>query len=388
MRLPDFLSLSLIAALAGGCKDKGPAPDSEAAGDPPGAEERCGFGLDVSPNTPVATIGGEPVLCSELIEHSGGALAAMESEFHIQARRLHEQALVDVINDRLLQSKARAAGLSLDKFIASEVVVAAVSDAEMQSFYDQAVAAGEALPPMEEIQDELRSFLNEQKQKNAMVEYQTRLRQESNVETHLPMLLPPRTAVEAKGYSMGPEDAPVTIVQFSDYQCAYCRNAEPVVRKLLKDYGDKLRLVHRDFPLENHPQAFKAAEAGLCAGEQGKFWEMHDDLFRNQDALEVEDLKSYAGKLGLDQEKFDACLDSGRTQSEVLASMNAGARAGVSGTPAFFINGRIITGSESYERFQEVIDHELERRPVWRPSQNNELQGGQGAMKELGGPSD
>lgn len=169
--------------------------------------------------------------------------------------------------------------------------------------------------------------------------------------------------VEIAGAPMrGPEDAPVTIVEFSDFQCPYCSRVTPTLERVMNDYDGKVRLAFRQFPLTNiHPMAQKAAEASLCAHEQEKFWAMHDAMFADQGNLGVDALKSKAGELGLDAEQFAACLDSGKYAEEVSSDMKAGQAAGVSGTPAMFINGRFISGAVPYEQVAEVIDDELQR---------------------------
>ena len=128
---------------------------------------------------------------------------------------------------------------------------------------------------------------------------------------------------------------------------------------MLKKYGDKVRLVFRHYPLPFHPHAQKAAEASLCADDQGKFWQMHDALFDHQQALEPEQLKVYAKELGLDPAKFDACLDSGQKAAQVEKDKEAGSKAGVNGTPAFFINGLQLSGAQPQEEFEALIDQEL-----------------------------
>jgi protein-disulfide isomerase len=123
-----------------------------------------------------------------------------------------------------------------------------------------------------------------------------------------------------------------------------------------------VRFVWKDFPLTSiHPEAFKASEAAHCAGDQGKYWEYHDRLFANQRALQVEALKKHAADLGLDAEAFNACLDSGKYADRVRAGLQAGARVGVGSTPTLFINGRLVTGAQPFEAFQQIIDEELER---------------------------
>jgi protein-disulfide isomerase len=162
----------------------------------------------------------------------------------------------------------------------------------------------------------------------------------------------------------GSPDAPVTIVEFSEFQCpacgAYARDTFPQIDETYIKTG-KVKYVSRDYPLSYHENAQKAAEAGECAAEQGKFWEYHDKLFASQDALDVPSLKKYAADLGLDTAKFDACLDSGVMAEEVQKDFAEGNSYGVRGTPAFFVNGIKLRGAQSFTAFQELIEEELKR---------------------------
>jgi protein-disulfide isomerase/plastocyanin len=160
----------------------------------------------------------------------------------------------------------------------------------------------------------------------------------------------------------GDVNAPVTIIEFSDFECPFCgKYIMETYPQIVEDYieSGKVRYVFRDFPLSFHPNAQKAAEAAECAGEQGMYWEMHDYLFANQDYLEVENLKGYAKDLELDTEEFDECLDSGAMEEEVLADLLEGQSFGVSGTPGFFINGKMISGAQPYEVFVQEIEAAL-----------------------------
>jgi protein-disulfide isomerase len=163
---------------------------------------------------------------------------------------------------------------------------------------------------------------------------------------------------------LGPTDAGVLIVEFSDFQCFYCaRFATETLGQILNTYGDSVRLVYRDFPLTSiHAQAQKAAEAAQCAHEGGKYWEYHDLLFENQQALDIVNLKAYAEEVGLDTEAFDDCLDSGRFASEVAKDLTDGQVYGVTATPTFFINGRLVRGAQPFSVFQALIEEELAKR--------------------------
>jgi protein-disulfide isomerase len=161
--------------------------------------------------------------------------------------------------------------------------------------------------------------------------------------------------------SLGPADAPVTIIEFSDFQCPYCsRFQTETFPQIIQNYGDKVRFVYRDFPLTNlHQYALKAAEASECADDQGAYWKYHDLLFQNQSALDDASLKNYAASLGLDTAAFNQCLDSDSTMSEIQKDYQDGITAGVQGTPAFFVNGNLIEGAQPYSVFQAAIEAAL-----------------------------
>ncbi|OGY47399.1 MAG: hypothetical protein A3J65_00935 [Candidatus Buchananbacteria bacterium RIFCSPHIGHO2_02_FULL_45_11b] len=167
--------------------------------------------------------------------------------------------------------------------------------------------------------------------------------------------------VSASDYIRGHKNAEVTLIMISDFQCPYCQRHEATITQLLKDYGDKIRVVWRNLPLVSiHQYALKAAEASECAGEQGKFWEMHDKIFANQSALTVDNLKSYAKELGADEAKFNRCLDSGKYADKINKQAAEAQAAGVSGTPGTFINDTLVKGAYPIETFKTIIDELLE----------------------------
>lgn len=159
----------------------------------------------------------------------------------------------------------------------------------------------------------------------------------------------------------GPDDASVVIEEFADFQCPYCGQfALETLPSLREAYGDKVKFIYRDFPLSSiHEDAQKAAEAGQCAQEQGLFWEYHNILFQNTDALSEDDLRGYAETVGADVDEFNECLDSDRNTWEVLLDTRDGSEAGVSGTPAFVINGLLLGGVRPFEQFQAIIESAL-----------------------------
>jgi protein-disulfide isomerase len=173
---------------------------------------------------------------------------------------------------------------------------------------------------------------------------------------------PKQPSVNREDPFKGSPDAPVTIVEFSDFQCPYCarfyKNTLPQIEEKYIKTG-KVKLIYKDFPLSFHQYAQKAAEAAECADEQGKFWEYHDKLFENQSQLDVASLKRYAAELGLDTQAFNECLDSGKMAAEVQQDFNEGKAKGVSGTPTFFINGQKLVGAQPFEAFERIIEEKL-----------------------------
>jgi protein-disulfide isomerase len=317
------------------------------------------------PNTVVATVDGQAITLGELDKELG----LREEIFSIR-----QQGLQRLVLDRLLEAEAQKRGLTKEKLL--EVEVQAKLEA-MRPSDEELKAAFEQMKPMmgpnakfEDVKPMLEQQMLRRQQQQVMGEFVDMLRATKKVEIKLEKPEPEPVEVAATGPAKGGgEKAPVTIVEFSDFQCPFCSRVNATIDQVMKTYGDKVRLVFRDYPLPFHQQAPKAAEAAQCAHEQGKFWEMHDKLFANQTALQVADLKKYAGELGLDQAKFDGCLDSGKMEAVVKKNFEEGGTAGVEGTPAFFINGRLVSGAQPFEEFKRMIDKELTRQGVALPAE-------------------
>lgn len=163
--------------------------------------------------------------------------------------------------------------------------------------------------------------------------------------------------------TLGPLNAKVTVVEFGDFECPYCGQAFTIIREISTLYKDRVRFIYRDFPLETlHPNAINSAQAGECAHEQGKFWLYHDKLFRNQSRLDKASLKNYAKQVGLDEARFNTCLESARYAQEVAQDFDDGVKAGVKGTPTWFINGQKVEGVIPLEVFKQIIDLELVKK--------------------------
>ncbi len=313
------------------------------------------------PKATVARVDGAPITEGELMIEAKPSLAAVERRFTEEVYAQRGRALDRLIEKRLLEMRAKKEGITVETLLDREVSskVPEPTEASLQAVYDQTKANGRALPPFPEVKVEIATFLKGQAAQGLRQQLVARLRAEAKVESLLPPLLLPKVSFKADGPSRGDAGAPVTIVEFSDYECEYCARAEGTVRKVLDEYKGRVRLVHQAFPLAIHPRAPKAAEAAFCAGEQGRYWEMHDSLLAGQGALGIDDLKRRARALQLDVGRFDACLDSGRMAPVVLASKKLGEGIGIDSTPSFFVNGRPLSGAQQFERFKELVDYEL-----------------------------
>ena len=300
-----------------------------------------------APGAAVAMIDGQPITQAQLDERA--------------ARQLYEvrqQTLEEMLAEQVLDKEAQAQGITREALLVREVT-SKVTD-PTQAEIDQVWEANKARMPgktKEQVAPDIINFLKGQKAPQLQQSYMQSLRTKYKTQV---LLEPPRVAVGVDDDpAKGPAKAPVTIVEFSDFQCPYCGRAEAVVKQILENYKDKVRLVYRDFPLPMHPYAPKASEAAQCANEQGKYWEYHDALYADQSKLALTDLQATAERLGLKTEAFKTCLDSGKYAAEVSKDVADGQKAGVSSTPFFFINGIPVIGARDYSAFAEIIDREL-----------------------------
>ena len=317
---------------------------------------------------PLASIDGTAITESQARLEGAKDLDSLElqvlKEKAVAARKEHEileGALEKLIEDQLLQTEAKKEGISKEELLAREVEqkITEPTAEEIDSFYEsnkQRIKGSK-----EEVAPQIGKYLKREKEGELKNDLMKRIEREHKV---VRLLQPLRYDVSGAGRpSLGPASAPVTLVLFSDFQCPYCKKFSETVKEVVKNYPNKIRLVFRQFPLTNiHAQAQRAAAASLCAGAQGRFWEMHDQLFQNQSNLRDEDLKNRAGKLGLNTADFDACMSSGRYSKQVEEDIRAGTAAGVEGTPALFVNGRFLYGSRPYEEIAALVDEELKVR--------------------------
>ena len=310
----------------------------------------------------VAQISGKPVTLADLDAWIKEDLYKREvgDKGAAELFDLRSDALERMVAQRLVEHEATQRGVSIEDLMKQETAKApAVTDQEVAAFYEQNKArAGNQT--LEQLTPRIRAHLEQEKKQEVWTQYINGLRDQAKV---VVLLAQPRIKVTGDGPAQGPQDAPVTIVEFSDFQCPFCRRAEGTVKQLLDRYHDRVRFVYRHFPLEMHPRARPAAEAAACADEQGRFWDYHEKLFANPPALEDADLQRYATELGLDTTAFQQCVSQHKTKDVVNSDFEAGKAAGVSGTPAFFVNGLMITGARPVDSFTKVIDKELQQTP-------------------------
>lgn len=294
----------------------------------------------------LATVGGEPISEAEILERAAGELLRLRRERH----ELIERTVETRIRERLLEIEAARRDLPPEEMLRREIEArrAAIPAAEVEAFHE-----GRRLrQPFAQAEEQIRRHL-------ASEAFYRELEEEHAVERRLE---PFRIAMAPVGPSRGPSDAPVTLIEMVDFECPFCSRMVPVLDQLQRRYGDQVRFVVRQFPLEIHPSSPLAARASLCADDQGHFWEMHDRLFADQANLHLEGLPKIAAKVeGIDLEAFKSCLDSDRHEDALAVDRAAGLRAGVSGTPAFFINGRYLSGTVTADALAEIVEDELRR---------------------------
>jgi len=308
---------------------------------------------------PAAKVGEEVITLGEVEQAVRPQLAKLDE----QRQSVLEEKLDQMIGERLLAQEAKKRGVSTDQLLKTEVYAKTpeVTDADVSVFMTQNRARLPQGGDQAELKLKVWDYLRNQKVTEARQTFIQDLRGKNAVTVYLQPPDSARVPVNAdKGFMRGAKDAPVTIVEFSDFQCPFCKNAATTVKQLVEKYPGKVKWVFRDFPIPNiHPAAPKAHEAARCAAEQGKFWEYHDVLFEKSPRQSPDELKQYAKDLKLDSTAFTTCLDSGKHEAQVNEDMNEGSQLGITGTPTYFINGRQVVGAQPASTFQRIIDSEL-----------------------------
>ena len=315
-----------------------------------GATAQAFAQTDLSNNQVVAEVSGEKITFADLDQKEGGTLLQARYQFYVNQRK----ALDRMIDDKLLEIDARNKKLTVDQLLERDVYthVKDPTEDQLQVYYEGL----DSNQSYDAVRPQILDHIREGRRSKARAAYVEKLRSQATLRI---LLQPPIAVVDIENaYIRGSKNSPVVLVEFADYECPYCQKIDPQLQKLQAEYGNQVAVVFKDFPLPMHHDAEKAAEAARCAGEQGKFWEMHDVLFRSKQ-LDMAELKEHAGALKLDGSRFDRCLDDGLETAAVKKDIAEAKRLGLSGTPSFFVNGHFISGAPDYAALRVIVDEQL-----------------------------
>jgi len=317
-----------------------------------------GDGTGDSANTAAATLDGRTITVGELDDHIREKLfnEATSSREPAKLYEVRLRALKEMIDQQLVDTAASEANLSTEDFLSQQVdALGEVPEEEIVAVYNQYIDQMGGLG-LEEMRGQIVEFVKVGRVPTVLAN----LREQADSQI---LLEPSRIEVEAIGPSKGPDDAVVTIIEFSDFQCPFCQRVVPTIEQIVARYPTQVRFVFKNLPLNNiHPRAQATAEAAACAGQQGNFWDYHDLIFANNRALSDEDLERHATELGLEMEAFRQCVQNRETREIVEADLAIAEELQISGTPSFLVNGIPMHGAQSFESFSEVIDAEIARQ--------------------------
>lgn len=343
MRNSIRLGLSLLAIstiLLTGCGDLAPAD---------------GSGSATGDGEIVAYVDEVGVTRAELDSLAKVGLAKLDQERYDLYRRTLEQMAIS----KRAAEEAEAKGMDVDQYRQSEVESKLIppTDEEVAEYYEinKQTAGGRTF---EQLREPIREMLTEKKKQALQAQFTDRIR--TSVKYRMTME-PPRTEVTLLPTepTRGPEGAPITIVEYADFECPYCRRSHPTVERILAEYGEQIRFTFRDYPLPSHNRAVPASAAAHCAAEQDKYWDFHQHLMVMKGNLSDQNLLERAQEVGLDMEEFQACYRNNSYPDEIAESLEQGRKLGVSATPTFFINGRMVVGSRPYDELKGIVEEEL-----------------------------
>ena len=283
--------------------------------------------------------------------------------------RMKMDKLEDLLTEMVLEKEAKQQGKTVDDLVAQITSggPTKVEESEIDKYIqDNPQQFEEYKGTLPDLRQQIRTFLEQQKKFQVIRDYVHGLGSKYGVRIFVPVPYPPRITIDIQGApTLGPSNAPVTIVEFSDYACPACRSTHEVVKQIRAVYGDKVRWIYKDYPLRQHKDAFKAAEAAHCAQEQGKFWQYQESLFTAKD-LSSANLASDAAQLGMAPDNFSQCLQDSKYKALVVKELREAVLAGIDRVPSFIINGILFAGGLSPDNFRNIIDEEL-RSAVLHP---------------------
>lgn len=302
----------------------------------------------------VAVVNGKSITRKEVDNSVISQILPLQQQIHA----LRKAALENLVLRAVLEGEAKKRGVSVEelrKQLTAGKVEVSTSQVEQVYLENASIFAG--MSP-DEARERIRLDLESQARMRNYREAISRLKEGSDIKLHLEGPKLPHVADGQSSSARGAQEARVTITEFSDFQCPYCRQVQGAIKQVLQSYGDDVRLLFRHLPLEIHSRAFPAAQAAFCAGEQGLFWQYHDALFASA-SLSPDALDGMATELGLNMTSFKACLGSEVSRAAVFKDVQEARRLGINGTPAFIINGTLIRGAIGYEDFKAIVEQEL-----------------------------
>ncbi len=319
---------------------------------------QAGYGAASTPSTSaiVAEVNGQKITLGDLEQKKSQSFFQARNSYY----QVERKALDDYIDQLLLEKQAQRENLSVDQLLDKHVkskLAKDPSDEALEVYYEGL----DTKEPFEKVKPQIADHIREVRMDKAKADYVQSLRLQANVTISL---APPRADVQIGDAPVrGPLSAPVTVIEYADYECPYCQQVYPTLQKLESEFGGKVAFAYKDTPLPMHSHAEKAAEAAHCAGAQGKYWEYHDVLFSTKD-LDLGALKQDAATLKLNTAAFNKCLDSGEAAASIKTTLEEAQKLGIQGTPSFFINGRYLTGAVSYDALHAAIQEELAAAPT------------------------
>lgn len=309
-----------------------------------------------------ASVAGQVITYDELVQPVASRIHDLQQQIY----RLERDRLDSLVAKMVMEKEAEKQGKPLQEFV-KEVAAAqsiTVDDQEVESYYTENRPRWvDYKGPEQELMSQIRAYLQQQKIQQRVFEYAKALGPQYDLMIYLKEPQSPsiHVSIGKDDPVFGPENAPLTIVEFSDYQCPACRRNHEVVRELRQVYKDRIKWVFKDFPMPGHKWAKGAALAARCAAEQGKFWQYQDLLFSSQEELSTDRLTQLATELGLQLETFSQCLNAGKFQAHLEKDIEEGKKFGLNTTPTLVINNRLVSGAPPPDRFKQIIDEELEK---------------------------
>jgi protein-disulfide isomerase len=302
----------------------------------------------------LAEVDGRKLTNADLEHKKSGSLLQARYQYYMSERK----ALDQLVEDELLSLAAERKHLTVDQLLEKEVYkdIKDPTEDQLQVYYE----GMESDESYTAVHDRVLEHIRQLRRDKARAAYVKGLHTQAILRI---LLAPPVADVNLEdAHIRGSKSAPVLLVEFADYECPYCEKVNPLIQKLQEEYGDKLSIAYKDFPLPMHHRAQKAAEAARCAGEQGKYWEYHDVLYYSR-LLDINELKKHAQVLKLDETRFNKCLDGGSEAELVKKDLEEGKKLGLPGTPSFFVNNHFFHGAVDYSTLREMVEQQLRTAP-------------------------